>query len=79
MKICFPLQNIGFGSLQEDGNKEAENSGEEMLCSILYLENSEKSRFSDFKKRVENEYVLNKVEYQRTVTKNTESPIKLST
>ena len=34
MKICFPLQNIGFGSLQEDGNKEAEKSGEEMLCGV---------------------------------------------
>ena len=39
-----------------------------MLCVILYLENSEKSRFSDFKNHVENDYVLNKAEYPRTVT-----------
>ena len=39
-----------------------------MICAILYMENSEKSRFSDLTKRVENDYVLNKVEYLRTVT-----------
>ena len=39
-----------------------------MLCAILYLENSDKARFSDLKKRVENDYVLNKAEYPRTVT-----------
>ena len=39
-----------------------------MLCAILYLENSDKARFSDLKKRIENDYVLNKAEYPRTVT-----------
>ena len=39
-----------------------------MLCTILYLDNSGKSRFADLKKRVENDYVLNKSEYSRTVT-----------
>ena len=39
-----------------------------MLCAIIYLENSEKARFSDLKKRVENDYVLNKAEYPKTVT-----------
>ena len=39
-----------------------------MLCAILYLENSDKARFSDLKKCVENDYVLNKVEYPRTFT-----------
>ena len=39
-----------------------------MLCAILYLDNSDKARFSDLKKRVKNDYVLNKVEYPRTVT-----------
>ena len=39
-----------------------------MLYAILYLENSDKSRFYDLKNRVENEYVLNKVEYPRPVT-----------
>ena len=38
-----------------------------MFCVILYLENSDKARFSNLKKRVENDYVLNKSEYQRTV------------
>ena len=46
MKIRFPLHNTGFDSLQEDEKKEAENAGEEMLCAILYLENSYKTRFS---------------------------------
>ena len=39
-----------------------------MLREILYLENSDKARFSDLKKRVENDYVLNKAEYPRTMT-----------
>ena len=39
-----------------------------MLCSILYLENSDNARFADLNKRVENDYVLNKKEYPRTVT-----------
>ena len=39
-----------------------------MLCPIIYLDNSEKSRFSDLKKNVENDYVLKKAEYMRTVT-----------
>ena len=39
-----------------------------MLCAILYMENSDMARFSDLKKRIENDYVLNKAEYPRTVT-----------
>ena len=39
-----------------------------MLREILYLENSDKARFSDLKKRVENDHVLNKAEYPRMVT-----------
>ena len=39
-----------------------------MLCAILYLENSDKARFADLKNCVENDYVLNKAEYPRTVT-----------
>ena len=39
-----------------------------MLCATLYLENSNKARFANLKKRVENDYVLNKVEYPRMVT-----------
>ena len=33
MKILFLLNNTGFNSLQEDKKKEAEKSGEEMLCA----------------------------------------------
>ena len=69
MKIRFPFHNTGFDSLQEDEKKEAgKKAGEEMLCAILYLENSDKARFADLKKRIENDYVLNKAEYPRTVT-----------
>ena len=68
MNIRFPLHNTGFDYLQEGEKKEAEKAGEEMLCGILYLENSDKARFADFKKRIENNYVLNKAEYPRTVT-----------
>ena len=31
-----------------------------MLYTILYIDNSDKARFSDLKKRVENDYVMNK-------------------
>ena len=68
MKILLPLHNTGFDSLQEYNKKESENTGEEMLCAILYLEKSDKDRFDDLKKRVENNYLLNKTEYPRTVT-----------
>ena len=60
MKILLPLQNTGFDSLKEDEKKEAEKVGEEILCAFLYLENSDKARFTNLKKRVENDYVLNK-------------------
>ena len=62
MKIRFPLHSTGFDSLQEEEKNEAEKAGEEMLCEILYLENSDKARFADLKKRIENDYVLNKGE-----------------
>ena len=32
-----------------------------MLFAILYPENLDKSRFADLKKRVENDYLVNKV------------------
>ena len=62
MKILFPLHNTGFDSIQEDDKTEAEKTGEEILYAILYLENSDKARFAVLKNRVENDYVLNKVE-----------------
>ena len=61
VKILLPLHNTGFDSIQEEEKKEAENAGEEMICAILYMDNSEKARFADLKNRVENDYVLNKV------------------
>ena len=39
-----------------------------MLCEILFLDNSDKTRSTDLKERVENDYVLNRAEYPRTVT-----------
>ena len=68
MKIIFLLHNTVFDSLQENYKKEAEKAGEEMICAILYLDNSDKARFADLKKRVENDYVLKKSEYPSTVT-----------
>ena len=66
--MLFPFHNNGFDYLQEDKKKEAENAGEEILCAILYLENSYKYRFADLQKRVENDYVLNMAEYPSMVT-----------
>ena len=62
MKIRFPLYNTGFDSPQEDEKKEIEKAGEDMLCAMIYLENSDKARFADLKKRIENDHVLNKAE-----------------
>ena len=39
MKIIFPLNNTQFDSLKEYVKKAAEWTGEEMLCTILYMEN----------------------------------------
>ena len=39
-----------------------------MICTILYLEKSDKTRFADLKNFSDNNYVLNKAEYPRTVT-----------
>ena len=68
MKIIYPLYVTVFDVLSRENNKEAKAAGEEMLCTTLYLENSDKARFDDLKKRLENNYVLNKAEYPRTVT-----------
>ena len=40
-----------------------------MIFEILYLENWDKARFFDLKKRVETYYVLKKSEHPSTVTK----------
>ena len=39
-----------------------------MLCAILYLENSDKDRFSKLKNCIKHDYVLNKAEYPRMAT-----------
>ena len=39
-----------------------------MLCAILYLETSHKPSFYDLKRRVDNDYILNKAEYPITGT-----------
>ena len=54
MKLVHPLHVTGFYALQYDGKKEAYIPGEEMLCSILYLKNSDKARLAELKKRVKN-------------------------
>ena len=47
--ILFPFHNTGFYFLQEDDKEEADKAGEEIICVILYIENSDKARFSDLK------------------------------
>ena len=36
-----------------------DTAGEEMIWDILYIENSDNSRFDELKKRADNDYVLN--------------------
>ena len=54
-KILYALHVTGFDALSDDETKGVETAGEEMIYAILYLENSDKSRFSDLNKRVEND------------------------
>ena len=46
--------------IPDNENRDTETSGGDMLCAILYLENSDTARFADLKKCVKNDYVLNK-------------------
>ena len=55
IKIPYLLHSTGFYTLLEDEKKEAKKPREEMLSEIIYLENSDKARFSELKKRVDNE------------------------
>ena len=43
-----------FDALADDDEKDSDTSGEYMICTILYLENSDKAIFYDLKKRVDN-------------------------
>ena len=54
-KILYPVYATSFDALQDFEKKEAETEGEEMRYTILYLENSDKSRFYDLKKHVKND------------------------
>ena len=47
MNILLLLKNTGLYSLQEYEKKEADKAEDEMLCAILYIENSDKARFAD--------------------------------
>ena len=62
MNILYPLHITGFDTLLDDEKKEAEKSGEDMLCTIIYLESSDKASFSDLNKLVEKDCVLKKSE-----------------
>ena len=55
MKILYLLHVTGFDALPEGEKKEAETSGEYMLCAILHLENSDKARFSDLNNYANND------------------------
>ena len=68
IKVHYQLHTNAFDALLYDENKEAEKTGEEMICAILYLEKFDKSRFSDLKKRVKNDSVQNKEKYMKTLT-----------
>ena len=52
MKILYPLHVTGFYAIQDDDKKVADIVGQEILCAIMYLEISDKNRFSYLKKRV---------------------------
>ena len=62
MKILYPLYVTGFDAITDNNNKKADTAGEEIFCSIHYLEKSDKSRFANLKKCLKNKYVLNIME-----------------
>ena len=39
-----------------------------MTFAILYIKNSDKESFSKLKKHVKNDYIMNKLDYPKTVT-----------
>ena len=57
MKILYPPYVTSFDALQRNDKKEAKIEGEEMLCAILYLENSYKPSVYNLKRRVDNDYI----------------------
>ena len=57
MKIIYPLHVTGFDTLPDDENNEAETAGEDMMCSIIYLDNSYKARFMTSRSTPKNNYI----------------------
>ena len=55
MKIMYPVHATGFDTLSDYENKEVETIAEYIPCVVLYLKNSDKSRFFDLKMRVKND------------------------
>ena len=55
MHITYPVHVTGFDPLSENDKKEAETEGEDTIFAILYLKNSNRSRFYDLKKYVDND------------------------
>ena len=47
MKIINPIHSTGFYTLSDYDKKEVETAGKEILCAVLYLENSDK-RYWEF-------------------------------
>ena len=68
MNMVYPIYVTSFYALQDNIKKQAEIAGEKMLSTIFYLENIDKIRFSDIKKRVGNDYILKQYDYPRIVT-----------
>ena len=58
MKILYPLHVTGFYTLTNDYKKDMDILGEDILCTIIYLENSYKARFSYLNNIIGNDYVL---------------------
>ena len=56
MKILYPSHVTGFETRLGDDTKEAETEVEEIIFAIFYLDNADKSRFSELNKRIKNEY-----------------------
>ena len=54
MNIIYPFHVTCFYMLSYNYKNEVDAVVEDMLCTTLYLENSDKARFDDLKKYVKN-------------------------
>ena len=57
-----------FDVLAVNYKKKVDTSGEEILCAILYFENSDKNRFAELKEHAKNNYASKNTKYIRAVT-----------